>query len=390
MQERSNFIVGVGIIITSDNSILLAKRKNDHNHDSWTIPGSNLDFQEPVLDCAIRATREEADIEIDRNNIKELGAIEDIQSDEKRHLITHYVFYSIDKETVKPKWVDKNKFSTEWQWFDINTLPSSLSPQVANALNKFRANIFSNICISSTTAEQDIWSRQFRSGFWGSAAKGTDAFKSPVSFQDPVNTTEFSKYVHKEDPILDFGCGYGRVTNILYQYGYQNIIGLDFSEGMVNRGKEEYPHLKEKLKTLAPGYTTLPFADDSFSGITVFTVLNAIPTQTELEKLFQEFRRVLRPGGILYIYEFMITTLERDITRYKKFQDEHSNQNHPYGLFKISSGAIIRHFSKETIEALMPGFKILWHDQHQFVSMSGNPCLHGQWISQQPPKLLSK
>lgn len=244
---------------------------------------------------------------------------------------------------------------------------------------------------SLTIDEQDIWSREYRSKFWSRAAKGgTDSFKLPVSFQDPVNTAEFSKYVNTADPILDFGCGYGRVTNILYQYGYQNIIGIDFSQDMVNRGKEEYPHLKDKLKILQSNYTSLPFADDSFSAITVFTVLNAIPTQAELEKLFQEFRRVLKPGGILYIYEFMITTLEKDVVRYKKFQEEHAKQNHPYGLFKITSGAIIRHFPKETIENLMSGFKILWHDQHPFVSMSGNPCLHGQWISQQATKPLSK
>jgi SAM-dependent methyltransferase len=245
--------------------------------------------------------------------------------------------------------------------------------------------------LPQTSIEQDAYSRQFRSSFWGKAAKGeNETFKSPISFQDPVNTIEFSKYVQLSDPILDFGCGYGRVTNILYQSGYKNIVGIDFSEAMINRGKEDYPHLKDRLQILPPDYNELPFANDSYAAITVFTVLNAIPTQTELEKLFLEFRRILKPGGILYIYDFLITDFDKDVARYKKFQEENSMQNCPYGLFKISSGAIIRHFSRTDIEKLMEGFKILWYKEHQFVTMSNNPCLQGQWISQQTVKLQPK
>lgn len=62
--------------------------------------------------------------------------------------------------------------------------------------------------------------------YWNSAAEKKE-FTTPLHFE------EFSKYVGKEDIILDVGCGYGRTLNQLYEEGYHNLIGIDFSENMM-------------------------------------------------------------------------------------------------------------------------------------------------------------
>ncbi|CUX25521.1 hypothetical protein BN3590_00439 [Clostridium sp. C105KSO15] len=39
----------------------------------------------------------------------------------------------------------------------------------------------------------------------------------------------FLKYLKKDDNILDLGCGIGRTTFNLYNLGFTNIIGIDYS-----------------------------------------------------------------------------------------------------------------------------------------------------------------
>ncbi|MCM1498393.1 MAG: class I SAM-dependent methyltransferase [Clostridium sp.] len=52
-------------------------------------------------------------------------------------------------------------------------------------------------------------------------------------FTTPFQANEFAKYVEPDGNILDIGCGYGRTLNELYQNGYRNLIGMDFSNGMI-------------------------------------------------------------------------------------------------------------------------------------------------------------
>ncbi len=57
--------------------------------------------------------------------------------------------------------------------------------------------------------------------FWNDAAEGDNKnFKEAIVFEDPINIESLSKYINKEANILDFGCGYGRITNVLYKSVY--------------------------------------------------------------------------------------------------------------------------------------------------------------------------
>jgi SAM-dependent methyltransferase len=45
-----------------------------------------------------------------------------------------------------------------------------------------------------------------------------------------------------KEPILDFGCGSGLITNILSNNGISNIVGLDHSDKMIARYEKETGH----------------------------------------------------------------------------------------------------------------------------------------------------
>ncbi len=54
-------------------------------------------------------------------------------------------------------------------------------------------------------------------------------------FTTPFQAEEFSKYVERDDYILDVGCGYGRTLDELYHNGYRNLIGIDFNISLLFR-----------------------------------------------------------------------------------------------------------------------------------------------------------
>jgi len=134
--------VGVGIIITSGNALLLAQRKNSHGEGTWTTAGGHLEWYEDVIAAALRETEEETNIKLNPHHLRELGFTEDIFEKENKHYITCFLCCKIDQSLVLPKIMEPDKFSSEWQWFDYNNLPNPMFIPVINALKKFRDKIF--------------------------------------------------------------------------------------------------------------------------------------------------------------------------------------------------------------------------------------------------------
>ena len=84
----------------------------------------------------------------------------------------------------------------------------------------------------------------------------------------PFQAEEFSKYVKRDRVILDIGCGYGRTLDELYHNGYRNLIGIDFSKGMIERGKQQFPYLDLRVKEDAE----IALPDASVDAVILFAV----------------------------------------------------------------------------------------------------------------------
>jgi demethylmenaquinone methyltransferase / 2-methoxy-6-polyprenyl-1,4-benzoquinol methylase len=105
--------------------------------------------------------------------------------------------------------------------------------------------------------------------------------------------------VRPGDRVLDACCGTGDLAVAAGRAGAGSVVGLDFSEAMLERARRKGPG----LEWAAGDVLDLPFADGAFDAATVgFGIRNV----AELETALRELRRVLRPGGRLAILE--ITT----------------------------------------------------------------------------------
>lgn len=183
-------------------------------------------------------------------------------------------------------------------------------------------------------------------------------------FTTPFQAEEFSHYIGKDKLILDVGCGYGRTLEELRGLGYQNLMGMDFSEGMIARGNAQFPYLD--LRVMKAGKIDLP--DHSVDAVILFAVLTCIIENGEQTKLIQEIQRVLKPEGILYVNDFLLNTDQRNLDRYAKYQEKYGI----YGVFELPEGAVLRHQEEAWVQKLLSDFTTLKFEHLTFTTMNGN------------------
>jgi len=98
--------------------------------------------------------------------------------------------------------------------------------------------------------------------------------------------------------VLDWGCGYGQVTDLLWRAGL-DVTAFDYQPGIEAgmRPLERYPHLS--IHT-SPDPRQLPFADGAFEALLSCGVLEHV---ADPDASLEEIRRVLVPGGTFYVFK---------------------------------------------------------------------------------------
>lgn len=199
-----------------------------------------------------------------------------------------------------------------------------------------------------------------------------DHVASEKTFHHPLNLRWLAEYATRESWILDVGCGYGRTLEELRRAGYQNLVGVDFSPGMLARCRLS---VSGSRLVQATG-RTLPFGERTCDAVLLFTTLTCVPDDDEQHALVSEAARVLRPGGFIYISDLLFNPEERNRARYERGQRQFGS----YGVFELPEGAIMRHHSEEWIEVLTAPFSRMEYQLLDVVTMNGNASRAFQYL----------
>ncbi|MGW2250974.1 class I SAM-dependent methyltransferase [Kitasatospora sp. NPDC001660] len=193
-----------------------------------------------------------------------------------------------------------------------------------------------------------------------------DTTGTEKTFTHPVELTWLSR-LGPDARILDYGCGYGRLAGLLLQEGFRDVEGVDFSPKLVDRAREQHPGARFTVLTEPPA---LGRPDGSVDAALLIAVLTCIPTDDGQRGLIDELRRVLRPGGLLYLSDMCLQEDERNRSRYARFAAQYGT----YGVFETSDGAVCRHHRPEWLRELLAGFDVVAEREVVARTMSGNPA----------------
>src|SRR4051812_30976126 len=99
------------------------------------------------------------------------------------------------------------------------------------------------------------------------------------------------------DRALEIGAGTGYFSLNLLRAGIvREAVATDISQGMLDELSASAGRLGVEVQTVCAEAATLPFPGGSFDLVFGHAVLHHLP---DLDAAFREFRRVLRPGGIV-------------------------------------------------------------------------------------------
>ncbi|MBQ7105211.1 MAG: NUDIX domain-containing protein [Bacilli bacterium] len=129
--------VGLGVMLKDGNKILLGHRAINREDtggifepDTWTFPGGKQEFNETILDGAIREVKEETNLDI--SDLYVFSVSDDIQPN--KHYVTIQVIansYSGELKVMEPTKED------EWKWFDLDNLPNNIYSPTKQFIDKY-------------------------------------------------------------------------------------------------------------------------------------------------------------------------------------------------------------------------------------------------------------
>ncbi|RYP91271.1 hypothetical protein DL770_002589 [Monosporascus sp. CRB-9-2] len=153
--------------------------------------------------------------------------------------------------------------------------------------------------------------------------------------------------------VLDVGCGVGGPAREISKFTGAHITGLNLNEYQIERAKRYA--LKQKMdnqvRFVQGNFMSIPFEDDTFDAVYAIEATVHAPS---LEAVYSEIFRVLKPGGIFGVYEWVMT---------EKYDND--NLGHRETRIGIEQGDGIANMVKasEAIRAIeAAGFELLTHE----------------------------
>jgi ubiquinone/menaquinone biosynthesis C-methylase UbiE len=99
------------------------------------------------------------------------------------------------------------------------------------------------------------------------------------------------------DDVLEVGPGYGATTDVLSQR-VPRLTSVEIDDELAAMLTDRFAGVPS-VEIVNGDATSLPYADNRFSGAACFTMLHHVPTVALQDRLFAEVARVLRPGAPL-------------------------------------------------------------------------------------------
>jgi SAM-dependent methyltransferase len=113
--------------------------------------------------------------------------------------------------------------------------------------------------------------------------------------------------IDTNDEVLDVGCGTGETSVLIAQTFGAKVTAIDIHPMMIQHAEKRIAESGVDVTLMEANAECLPFSDERFDKI----IAESVTVFTDMEKSIAEYRRVLKPGGLLMDIEM---TAERPLS----------------------------------------------------------------------------
>ncbi|KAL3961348.1 hypothetical protein ACCO45_002871 [Purpureocillium lilacinum] len=139
--------------------------------------------------------------------------------------------------------------------------------------------------------------------------------------------------IKRDMKVLDVGCGVEALP-----FTGCHVTGLNLNEYQVQRARNYAARegLEHKLEFVQSDFMAMPFPDNSFDAVYVIEATCHAPS---LQGVYSEIFRVLKPGGVFGVYEWLMTdAYNNDDLAHRRIRLDIEQGDGIAQLFKISDG----------------------------------------------------
>jgi predicted TPR repeat methyltransferase len=147
----------------------------------------------------------------------------------------------------------------------------------------------------------DLWARKYDADV-GEA----EAYRAPVAAAEVA-----ARYLDKSARILDAGAGTGLSGEALHAAGFDDLVAVDISAGMLEQAQRKGVYREIRRMDLG---RRIDFDDDRFDAVVTVGTTSQMPAAS-----LREFVRVVRPGGHIVFTVWVEAFIERG---YAAIQEE--------------------------------------------------------------------
>ena len=138
--------------------------------------------------------------------------------------------------------------------------------------------------------------------------------------------------------VLDVGCGVGGPAREIVKFTDANVVGLNNNDYQIERATQYAARdgLSDKLSFVKGDFMQMKFPDNTFDAV---YAIEATVHAPELAGVYKEICRVLKPGGVFGVYEWLMTdAYDNSIAEHRKIRLGIEQGDGISNMVKVSEG----------------------------------------------------